>query len=673
LTGRTRHFEVSQYPSTLERLAQPEVKLRGIEEVTNRGLVVTRWRLRAPAVRADPLTLSLTLIFAAGAGFYLWTAATTYAISFTGGQADFYNELANSLLHLHLWIAHAPPGLVHLSEPYNPVQNAPYQATTHDLSLYHGRFYLDWGPAPVVVLLVPMNLLGLAPTSSLTCALFAIAGLGFALATVRIIWRRFDGLPLWMGVLAGAVIVLCTGVPFVLRRPAIYEEAITAGYCFVMAGVLLAMRSIVRRRASLLELALMSLCFGLAAGSRPPLAAAWVLAVPVYLAVRPARRKGWLVAALFVPCAVCLLLLLAYNYARFGNPLEVGQSYQLSSFDPRHLRFGSLSYIPPNLWYYGLAPPRPTILFPFLALTPLPETYPLGNPAHYIQPEITGGVLVMSPLMLFAFALPWLRWRRPRAVAPLGTPLLLGAGAGLCSLLFVSFEFFNSTERYEVDFAALLLFAALAAWFALSLGEPSRRRRVVRFAGAVLAVWGCLTGLAISFNGYLDLLRQEHPGTYRTLEDVTSPISTVAAMIAGRPVLGHVQAPSPAQLQQVSRVHLTSLGAGVESVWLASGTSATLTVVSPDRRLASLTATAAPGAELGKGGRLWMRIADDPSKATYQVPVTGGPVRVPLLLDRGLNRLTLSPAASALNTPNPTVPGAFQLLIVKSMSLAAHD
>ena len=235
-----------------------------------------------------------------------------------------------------------------------------------------------------------------------------------------------------MGVLAAAVLVCATTIPFLLRRPAVWEEAIVAGFCFAMAGVYLAVQAIARRRASIGRLALMSLCFGLAAGSRPPLIAIGVLIVPVYLALRNTDPRRPLLAALVVPVAACVLLLLAYNFARFGSPLEVGQSYQLSEETQlagahagiphqqflsgpvgRDLQFDKLSYLPPNLWYYGISPPRPTILFPFLALAPPPLTYPLGYPAGYAPPEVTGGVLVMTPILLFAFALPWLRTTAP--------------------------------------------------------------------------------------------------------------------------------------------------------------------------------------------------------------------------------------------------------------------
>jgi hypothetical protein len=617
----------------------------------------------------DRVTVSLALMLLVGAVFYLWTAGTTSPLSLAGDQTDYYNQLAKSFLHLHLSIGFALPGLVHLPDPYDPSQNAPYQAAYHDLSLYHGRLYLDWGPAPVVVLLVPLHLLGLAASPSLTVALFAIVGLAFALATLRVLLRQFDELPLWMGVLAAAVLVCSTTLPFVLRRPAIYEEAIAGGFCFAMAGVYIAVRAIAQRRASLGLLAVMSLCFGLAGGSRPPLLALGVLIVPVYLVLRTTRPQRGLLVALAAPLGVCVLLLLAYNVARFGNPLEVGQSYNLAGYDPKTVRMSSAAYVLPNLWYYGLSPPRPTILFPFLALTPPPLTYPLNLPGGYGTPEITGGLLVMTPLLLFAFALPWLRRRRPQSVGALASPLLIAAAAGVVVLLFLSYEFFTSTERYEADFAGVFLLAALAAWFALSTGAPGRRRTAIRVLGAVFAVWGCLTGLAISFTGYYELLRQEHPGTWTTLEDATSPISTAIAMAAGHPILARVEAPG---LGQVSPVRLTTMGAGVVSFSLPAGSAANLTVVSPDRRIAAVLASVETGPALPKGTALSLQV-HDASPTPHDVSITyNGLVRIPVQLDRGVNRVVLTPVAGATTPATPAAIAAQPLLTVSSLTLAAH-
>ena len=167
-------------------------------------------------------------------------------------------------------------------------------------------------------------------------------------------------------------------------------------------------------------------------------------------------------------------------------------------------------------------------------------------------------------------------------VGALASPLLVAAGAGLLALLFVSFESLGSTQRYETDFAGLFLLAALAAWFALSSGAPSRRRKAVRVLGAGFVLWGCFTGVAISFIGEESLLRTGHPGTWSTFENLTSPISTAMATAAGHPVLAAVQTSSeriPGERERTSSVGLTSLGAGAAPLQLPVGSAAQLTIV----------------------------------------------------------------------------------------------
>jgi hypothetical protein len=611
-----------------------------------------------------------------GAAFYLWTAATSYPLSLTNGQADAYNELAKAFLHLHLAVAEAPAGLVHLAEPLDPTQNVAYQGAFHDLALYHGRLYVTWGPAPVVVLLVPLHLLGLSPSSSLTVALFAIAGLAFALGTLRVILGVLDRVPLWMGIFAAAAIVCCTTMPFLLRRPLVYEEALAGGFCFAMAGILIAVRTIARRGSSVWLLALMSLCFGLAAGSRPPLGALGLMLIPVYLVLQDSSARRPLILALALPFGTCAALLLAYNAVRFGSPLEVGQSYQLAGIDVHSLHFGRASYLLPNFWGYILSPPRLQILFPFMVLEPSTFSYPLSIPADYVTPEITGGVLTMTPLLLFAFALPWLRGRSRVRLGGLATPMLVAVGAGLLALLFLSYEFMGSTERYEGDFAGVFLLAALLAWLGLATGAPSRGRKAVRIVGAVLVIWGCLTGLAISFTGYFNILRLNHPGTMNSLQSAASPISTVLAELDGRPILAEIEAPN---LSQISPVGVTSVGTGVEAFWLPPATPAELTIVSPNQREAAIVATLGSGGALRAGASLSVHVDDSLSHYAFSIVKkgkstipSGGAVRLPIKLKRGINRVTLTPLASAVNVSDPAVLASQQLLIVTSLAIGGH-
>lgn len=641
------------------------------------GATTHRWSpLRKPArarsLASDRVTLALCLVFLPVAAFYLWTAGTTFPLAFPGSETNAYNELAAAFLHFHLSVGHAPAGLLSLSEPYNPAQNAPFQsgayADIHDFALYRGNLFLTWGPAPALVL-IPAHLLGLEPSSSVTAALFAIIGFGFALATLRVLLRQLRDPALWMCILAALTLGLSSVVPFMLRRPAVYEEALGGGFCFVMAGIWLAVSALVNRQATRRRLILMSVCFGLAAGSRPTLALTAVVLVPVYMSLRHTRSRRELLLALAVPVGTCFVLLMAYNQARFGSPLEIGAKYQLAGYDPQTAHFSDLSYVLPGAWFYAVAPPRLEILFPFIVLAPPPVSYPMGLPAHYLPtPEITGGLLPMTPILIFLAALPWIWRRRPALLGSLAMPLLLLTGAGLAALVFLSYEFFGTTERYEVDFSTVFLFGALAAWLALSCATRGRGRRLVQMGGALLAVWGCLTGTAISFVGYYNLLATLHPTTWRTLENISSPLSTAIAIAVGHPVLAKVSAPNITE----THVNSTTLGVGVTSFWLSAGGQAAITIVSPDNRRIGLVANVEPGPELAAGASYGVHISG-PSGASYSqaLPRSGGPVRIPVQVDRGLNRLVLSPLATALKV-NPAVESPEQLLVVTQLSLASH-
>jgi hypothetical protein len=630
--------------------------------------------VRVPGVRVlayarglilDRVTLALSVVFLLSGAFYVWISASALPLALNGGGSDAYNQLANAFLHLHLSVGRAPAGLLRLPEPYNPEQNSPFQDITgilklgiHDFALYQGKLFITWGPAPVIVLLIPLHLLGFEPTGSVTVSVFAVVGLGFALAILRAILRQLGEVPLWMCVLAGFTLALVSAVPFILSDPAVYEEEIAAGYCFAMAGIWLAVTVLIARRASLLRLTLMSLCFGLAVGSRPTLVFAAALLVPVYISLRAVRPRRGLLLALAVPVGLCGVLLLLYNQVRFGSPLENGVKYQLAGLDQNTIRFGDPAYIVPGLWFYFVSPPRVGILFPFISVFGRPLAYPGSLPGLYATQEAeSNGLLPMAPILLFAAALPWLWRRRSAALGQLSLPLLVLASGGMACALFVSYEFFVTTERYEVDFATLMLLAALASWLALSTGASGWLRRLARIVGAVLAVWSCVVGLAISFSGYYSLLATTHPGTWRALEDITSPVSRAIAVFKGHPVLAEVSAPG--------------------LPLLSTSRPARMIVVSPDTRRAVLVVSLTSVIRVSDGiARASYSAAalvrnGGHSSAVYRTSPGGGTVRIPLNLRPGLNRLVLVPLAAGATNSTPGIPAAQQLLLVGHISLAS--
>jgi hypothetical protein len=588
-------------------------------------------------VRSRPLdrtNAALLAVFALGSLSYLVAASLAAPLALHGGRFSPYNELADAFLHLRLWVAHLPahpPSGEALDPRLRPAVFKRY----YDFALVGRYVYLTWGPAPVLVVLVPLHLLGFEPSGSAILLPFAIAGFGFSLAALRVVIRQIGGVPLWMTVLAGLSLAYGSILLFLTQHPYVYFEAIAAADCFAMAGVWLAISAVAARRPSRSRLGLMSLCFGLATGSRPTLAVTVLILAAVYASLRSIpQRRGWVVA-LLLPIGICFVLLGGYDQARFGDPLQYGTQYQLNPlYYSGH--WGSLTYMPVGLWSYLLTPPHPSVLIPFLSLGVPQASYPLSLPAHYMaRSEETGGLLVIGPIVIFLAALPWLWRRRPVLLGPLTGLLLTTAGAGILCLLFMSYEFFGTTERYEGDYTPLLLVGALGAWLALASATSVRRRRLVAALGGVLATWGCLVSIAVAGNEL-----REHPSILRKAVAAGAPLSTVIAMTVGHPMLAEVSTPNVLR----GSPGVSDLEANVAWFWLTVHDRAEIVVVSPDDRMATLTGTMLRGAANSPGSRPQLRVAEPSGKIQLvPVPSAESEVRIPIDLSRGVNRLSLSP------------------------------
>jgi hypothetical protein len=604
--------------------------------------LMTRWPVRVTTHR---VLIAIVLLLALA--FYMWTAASSVPFQFGTHNTDLYNELLDSFLHGHTYLPGTPPaGLLHLQNPYDPAQNAPYQAKYHDLALRNGHFYAPWGPAPAVTLYLLFRITTLQISESFAAALFAFIGLVCAVALLHVLVRRLlPATPRWLLVVASAGLALTNVAPFLLRRPAMYEVAISAGYCFAMAGGLLIVTAVFAPRHQRRRLALGSLCLGVAVGARPTLIAcgAVALGAALYLMRRRGEGYGVLVAAL-APFIVCGLLLAAYNQVRFGSISEFGQRYQLAGLDVSHKPTGDLSYVPPGVFSYLLVPPRVAVTFPhvfFMTDTEYPGTLPAGYTGTPTggSAEPTGGLLPTMPITLLLLALPVLWRRRERGErAPLLASATL-AVLGLAIVVELAYALWGTTQRYEVDYATFFLLASFLVWAVLvrRYREQDVARRAIVAGGVLLTAIGCAVGTAVSITGYYDALRLTHPGVFATLEDITSPFATAATMIAGKAAIARVDnGAAPVDLPPITYGTVSEGGAGT---WMGQGP-VTVVVDAPsgDHLVLKANAVLGPGVRQDTGLVLNVR---SPGTAPVSVPVRRGELRMPIRVRWGLNRIVL--------------------------------
>lgn len=566
--------------------------------------------------------------------YYLWTVWSSGSpIAFNQDRVDYFNLLSDGFLggHLHL-LVEPDPNLLALPDPYDPTANQGLRL--HDLTLYHDHYYLYWGPIPALLLYIPFRLLPLGDMpETLAVFIFAFVGFCFSIACLRALAQRFmPDAPRWMLGAAGVALAFGNALPFTLRRVAVYEVAITAGFCLSFIALYLVITGL-RDGVRLGRLGAASLMVGLAVGARPNLLV-WALGLVVIAAVlyrrTPNRRaRLQIVGVLLGPVAFIGALLMLYNFVRFGSPTDFGQKYMLAGFDPRTHEGNKLAYVPPGMWHYLLSRPHLTPGFPFIYLEPPPGSYPFETPARYDDGiEVVSGLLPAAPFIVFAMVIPAVLRGAARRIA-------LGILAvGLFILVLTTFVLGGATMRYEVDFASALLIAAALGWLGWAVRLSGLPRRLLAGAGVVLIAWGVACGAAFGIMGYYQGLRVYSPETFTRLQRLTGPIPTLVSAIDGKPKTVDIYAPTG--LESKSEPD-PGVGSVTFPLW---NIPVVLTVASGSARDYGLQLSALPQQAPPRGTSVLVRMPD--TNRSFRVPGIFEPTIYPIRLRRGLNRIEFS-------------------------------
>jgi tetratricopeptide (TPR) repeat protein len=336
-------------------------------------------------------------------------------------------------------------------------------------------------------------------------ALFYSAAFLLTVGLVRAMARRYFP-EVGLGTMLSGILALglATGVPILLQRADVCEVPISCAYACQMLTLAALWRALHRPAQAGRWLALGSLAYGLAVGSRPSVLFGGVaLLLPIAAVWQESRRAGAgaasagpgrlvrLVLAAAVPLLLCGLGLALYNYLRFHNPLEFGEHYQLAGDRQDTAQHFSLRYLWFDFRVYFLEPVHWSSHFPFVRQITSP---PLPSGHHVIEDPF--GILPSIPFVLLALAAPLAIVGRPPAARA-----TLGRWAGAVALLFgntaiVMDVFYGSCSRYEIEFLPLLLLLAVIGIF--SLDRVLVRRPAWRLGAR--CGWGALLVFSLGFN-----------------------------------------------------------------------------------------------------------------------------------------------------------------------------
>jgi hypothetical protein len=420
-----------------------------------------------------------------------------------------------------------------------------------DASLYHGHYYLYWGPTPALIAAAVKLVHPLEVSDAALVFIFETATLIFgALLFTRVRQQLFPNLPGWIILPPLVMFGFANPVLYILNRPSVYEAAITGGQAFLIAGLLFAFRAIDVEPIRIRHLALAGVCWAFSFGSRQdliPAIAFLSIGMAIYLLkFTPKELRIRAIIALGFPLVLGVLGLGGYNLARFGSILETGHRYQLTGLalpaDPGLVL--SPLYIPPNLYSYLFRPNQISLVFPFLSAPKVkPGQLPLfihRPPAYYYAEPVSGmlwtlpfSIFSLFPLFFGGWSLVWSAIRVKRCWAPRPSPLP-AAGQRLFRWLFAGVAgtillnggllliYISASMRYELDLLpAIAILAGLGfAWGYQALHPYPKLRKAYVFIALILMLYTLTTGLLLGFSGYNNHFQTVNLGLFDRLAHV---------------------------------------------------------------------------------------------------------------------------------------------------------
>lgn len=318
---------------------------------------------------------------------------------------DQYEVMADSIIDGHLYMDYeVDEKLLEMDNPYDfeARQQLGVEAQW-DHAFYNGRYYMYFGVVPVFLLFVPYKLIfGTTLLAYHASQLFSGLSVIAFYALFLLISKRY-----FPKIAVGTYILIASAVSFIslgfcTQAPALYCTAIISAICMMLWSILFYVWGVLfvkKAWAQVLFATLGAISGALAFGCRPPVAMANLLAIPlayVYVKNYKGKKLGLIrnFCIILLPYLVIGVLLAYYNYARYGNPLEFGQAYQITVVDQTmYGDFGSRF----NIWdeitgiynnFFGLG--TVVMAFPYIDYNGMFVTYPLMTciPVLLLQPSV---------------------------------------------------------------------------------------------------------------------------------------------------------------------------------------------------------------------------------------------------------------------------------------------
>lgn len=412
-----------------------------------------------------------------------WMTGFTFAFRETDVFPN-YNMLAAAFAKGQLFIDEMPP---------------------EDYSIMNGKRYLYFGPLPALIRLPAWLILGRGIPTGLMVVLFCAGSavlFGLTINELTPVQESSDSL------LKAVFIILFifNGYSLLITLiPSIHHEAIAAAAFFLMLALNLLVKTWNRGNVPApATAALIGLSLACSLASRATYAFSAGVIVIVFIAITWSRAGYVLNRKAIAPMATIVTiiviaagLLLAYNYLRFGDPLEFGMKYAESMFKNYLLagNFVRYEHIPYNLWSLFFRLPITASTFPFLIMPEyILKTESIGFMPYSLmyENELSASIFVLMPvLILFVVPLALAKESKPGVTFRMHLVLFVLL---VTQVLPISVSM-ATAARYYYDFLPIMMIMAYlgALWL-------KRKKAEYFFALLLMAVVSMIVSITLPMN-----------------------------------------------------------------------------------------------------------------------------------------------------------------------------
>lgn len=386
-----------------------------------------------------------------------------------------YHKLAVALSHGHLYLEEAPPdSLTAMENPYDfktrdrILENAG-ETCLWDVAYYKGAYYVYFGVVPVMLFYLPWYLLtGTAFPTWIGIMIVGIAFIGGTFWLSSLLRRKyFPETPFITWIFTTVLMINGCGALTIMRRPDFYSLPILMGVTLSIFGIAFWLASVKEEEVTAWQLVAGCLCMALVAGCRPQLVLGSLLIFPIYWKAVFEKRQlfskdsvGRTVLAILAYAVVAVLLMI-YNYKRFGSPFDFGANYNLTTNDMtgRGIEAGR---IPFALFTYLFQLPNLSAVFPYIRETAQKTAY-LGKT---ITEGTYGGFFAVNLIPPAAFCVlchkNWFGKNGKNMYALAGMAMILGI-----VIVVADAEAAGVLLRYYSDFGWLFYLGGMVCFFAV--------------------------------------------------------------------------------------------------------------------------------------------------------------------------------------------------------------